>query len=107
MTAQYYLASTGLTYDVTAYQTLSGVTYTAGQWLWTRTQIEGTNPTTIRVKVWADGQNEPTTWQYTASDSAAAALQRAGALGLSSRLSASVTNAPITFSFDDFYVTSK
>jgi hypothetical protein len=107
VTAQHYLASTGATTDVTAYQTLSDLTYTAGQWLWARTQIEGTYPTTIRIKVWADGRNEPASWQYIASDSAATVLQDAGVLGLSARVGGGVTNVPFTFGFDDLHVTGK
>ena len=70
-----------------------------------RGQVTGTNPTTLRVRAWADGSAEPSTWQYTATNSAAA-LQGAGLLGLRVYMSSGVTNAPVLFSFDDFRVTS-
>jgi hypothetical protein len=82
-----------------------GVTQQANSYLWLRAQLVGANPTTIRMKAWADGQAEPADWQYSASDSLAS-LQAPGAVGLRASLSASSTNAPVTFSFDDFRVTS-
>ena len=65
-----------------------------------RLQVTGTNPTTIRLKVWPAGATEPTAWQTTATDSTAA-LQGAGAIGLSGYLSGSVTNAPVVLRLDD------
>ena len=52
------------------------------------------------MRAWADGTTEPTTWQYTATNSAAA-LQVAGAVGLRSCLGSGATNAPITVTVDD------
>lgn len=37
----------------------TGVTYTAGQKIWTRVQADGP---TIRARIWQDGSSEPTTW---------------------------------------------
>jgi hypothetical protein len=68
-------------------------------------QVVGTNPTTIRLNVWADGQTEPTSWQYTVTDSEPS-LQVAGPVGLRAFLASGVTNAPVVFSFDDLLVTS-
>jgi hypothetical protein len=79
------------------------LTYTANAWLWLRAEITGTNPTTIRIRVWADGAPEPATWQYSATNSVAA-VQIAGAVGLRAYMD-SVTNAPITVTFDDYLVT--
>jgi len=83
---------------------VSGLTQTANKFFRVRTQVMGINPTTIRIRAWADGQAEPSTWHYSISDSTAA-LQRAGAVGLRSFLAASATNSPVLFSFDDFLVT--
>jgi hypothetical protein len=68
-------------------------------------QVVGTNPTTIRLKAWADGQAEPSAWQYTTTDSDAS-LQVAGAVGLRTYIAGTSTNAPVLFTFDDVRVTS-
>ncbi len=84
--------------------TVSGLNQSAGGFIWVRAQMTGTNPTTINVKAWADGQAEPTGWQFSATDSTAA-LQSAGSLGLRVWLAKKVTNAPVAFSFDDYSAT--
>ncbi|NTW42550.1 MAG: PKD domain-containing protein, partial [Cellulomonadaceae bacterium] len=76
------------------------VSFAAGNQIQVRLQVTGTSPTTVRAKAWAAGTAEPATWQVTATDSTAA-LQTAGGIGLSSYLSASATNAPMTVTFDD------
>src|SRR5207237_7692839 len=40
---------------------VAGLSYSANQWLWVRGEVVGTNPTTLRIRVWADGQAEPAT----------------------------------------------
>ncbi len=85
--------------------TLSGVSHSAQQWIWLRAQVTGTNPTTLRLKAWVEGQSEPGTWQYTVTDSAAS-LQTAGGVGLAARLSSGLSNVPFLFAFEDFSVTS-
>ena len=47
---------------------LPGLTYSPGTYIWMRGQVVGTNPTTIRLKAWADGQAEPSSWQFTVTD---------------------------------------
>ena len=84
---------------------MAGLTHTAGAFIRLRAQVSGTNPTTIRIRAWADGTTEPTTWQYTATNSVAA-LQAAGGVGLQAYLSSATTNAPVLVTFDDFLVTS-
>ena len=81
------------------------LTYAAGSYIWLRGQIVGTNPTTINLKAWADGQSEPANWQYTVTDSEPS-LQVAGPVGLRSFLASGVTNAPVVFTYDDLLVTS-
>ena len=83
--------------------TVPGLTYTAGTFIWLHAQVVGTNPTTIRVRAWADGQPEPTTWQYVGTNSAPV-LQQAGSVGLRVYDHSSLTNAPVTVSFDDYRV---
>ena len=70
------------------------ITYSAGSQLAVRMQVTGTNPTTVRLKVWPATQPEPTAWQTTATDTYAG-LQTAGAVGLTTYLSGTVTNAPV------------
>jgi PKD repeat protein len=82
-----------------------GVTQAAGSYIWLRAQVTGANPTTIRVKAWADGQAEPAGWNFTATNSAAA-LQSAGSVGLRIYMGGSVNNAPVLFSLDDYSVIS-
>jgi hypothetical protein len=84
---------------------VSGLTHTANSYIIIRGQVVGTNPTTIRLKAWAEGQPEPANWQYTVTDSTAN-LQTAGAVGLRAYLSSTVSNAPVIFTFDDFLVTA-
>ena len=84
--------------------TVSGLTYVANQFIWVRAQVTGANPTTIRVKAWADGTSEPTGWQYTATNSAAV-LQGTGGVGLRTYTGSGTSNAPVTMSFDDYLVT--
>jgi CSLREA domain-containing protein len=82
-----------------------GLTQTANTFIWVRTQVSGTNPTTIRIRAWADGSPEPTTWTYTGTNSAAS-LQAAGGVGLRVYLGGATTNAPVLFRFDDLRATS-
>jgi CSLREA domain-containing protein len=82
-----------------------GLTYNAGTFIRVRAQATSANPTTIRIKAWIDGQAEPSTWHYTATNSTAA-LQTTGAVGLRTYISSGLTNAPVTFRFDDFLVTT-
>ncbi|CAN5222881.1 hypothetical protein BH09ACT1_BH09ACT1_18070 [soil metagenome] len=93
-------ASTALT-DVV----VPGLSYTAGQKLQLRLQVTGTNPTTVRAKLWVTGTAEPTAWTTTATDSTAA-LQAAGYVGTESYLAAGATNAPVTVTYDGYTVTS-
>jgi hypothetical protein len=83
--------------------TVPGLSYSAGGYIWLRAQVTGAAPTTIRVKAWADGQPEPATWQFSATNSASA-VQGPGSVGLRAYMSA--TNAPVNFTFDDYAVTS-
>ena len=83
--------------------TLPGVTSAPGQQLQVRLQVSGSSPTTIAMKAWPLGTPEPAAWSVTATDSSTA-LQGAGSVGLSTYLSGSVTNAPMTVSFDDLWV---
>jgi hypothetical protein len=84
---------------------VAGLAHSAGGFIRVRAQVSGANPTTIRIRAWADGAAEPTTWQYTVVDSTAG-LQAAGPVGVRAYMSSSTTNGPTLFSFDDFRATS-
>ena len=47
----------------------SGLTRVPGTAVNVRFQVIGTNPTTVRGRVWALGAIEPSTWTFTVSDS--------------------------------------
>lgn len=75
----------------------------ANSYYWLHFQAFGSNPTTLRLKAWVDGQAEPVGWQYSTTDSLAM-LQASGAVGVRAYLSGGATNAPVTFAFDDYRV---
>ena len=79
---------------------VTGMTYAAGDSFNVRVQVQGTNPTAVRAKIWKAGQPEPTTWWTQMSDTTAT-LQTAGGVGLGAFLFGTATNAPIVFSYDD------
>ncbi|MFT3970689.1 MAG: PKD domain-containing protein [Micropruina sp.] len=83
--------------------TLSGGTLAANSNLLVRFQVSGVNATTLRAKVWRNGDSEPTAWTTTTTDSTAA-LQAAGGVGLYGYLSGSATNSPVTAKFASFEV---
>ncbi|MFF1635008.1 LamG-like jellyroll fold domain-containing protein [Leifsonia sp. NPDC058248] len=82
---------------------ITGLTYVPGQQYQVRLQVFGTNPTTVRARVWT-GATEPTTWQASVTDTTAA-LQAAGSVGLRAYMSGTATNPPLTTKFDNFVVT--
>ncbi|HUS64415.1 MAG TPA: PKD domain-containing protein [Kofleriaceae bacterium] len=79
-----------------------GLTYTAGKVVHIRAQFFGTDPTTLRTRAWADGEEEPGDWQLTADDSEPG-LQEPGELGINSYLSAGATTG-INVAYDDLLV---
>jgi len=81
-----------------------GLTYTAGTLLHVDVQASGSGTTNLSATVWADGTTQPTTPTVTGTDTTAA-LQGAGAVGLSSYLSASATS-PVDIRFTSFQVTA-
>ena len=68
-----------------------------------RVQAVGTNPTTVRAKVWEHGTPEPTNWLRSVTD-ATIAMQQPGAVGFYTYLSSSASNGPITTSIHDLTV---
>jgi PKD repeat protein len=76
------------------------VSLSPGAYLHLRGQVAGADPVQIRFKAWVGG-SEPGGWQLTRFDSSSA-LAIAGAVGVGAYLGGAATNAPVTFSFDDF-----
>ncbi|GGF13826.1 PKD domain-containing protein [Subtercola lobariae] len=75
-------------------------TIVAGTALSIRLQVTGTNPTTIKAKVWVAGTQEPTAWTVQATDTYAG-LQAPGGIGVIGYLSGSATNAPQNLSVQE------
>jgi PKD repeat protein len=74
---------------------ITGITYAAATVLNVRLQVTGTSPTTVRARVWVASGAEPGTWQVTGTDTTTS-LQAAGVVGLTTYLSSTATNAPVT-----------
>jgi PKD repeat protein len=81
-----------------------GLVYAPSEMIQVRIQVAGTNPTTVRTKVWKVGSSEPAGWTLTTTD-ATAALQATGVTGIVTYLSSSATNAPIVLAVDSYLVT--
>jgi PKD repeat protein len=95
--------STGTETAITTEVTVSGLTYTTGTPIAVLFQVTGTNPTTLRAKVWAATQAQPTTWLFDTTD-ATTALQGPGHTGLGANLSSTTTNLPVTVRVDNYNV---
>lgn len=93
-------AANGAETTIASGAAIPGLNYAVGDRLGIRLQVTGTNPTTIRARVWEIGTAEPSTWQRTVTDSTAA-LQVPGGLGIMTYLSGTATNAPVTVLVDD------
>ena len=78
-----------------ATKAVPGMVVTPGQSLSLRVQVTGTNPTTIRSRIWPTASAEPTTWTASITDSTSV-LQAAGWLGYNLYLSSSSSSAPVT-----------
>ena len=77
--------------------------YRAKSKLNVRVEVRGTDPTTIRAKVWLKGKREPSTWQIVARDSTTQ-LQAAGTVGIKAR-SSSALKTSVKFSVWTYKVT--
>lgn len=82
--------------------TLTGVTFTPGQFHRMRLQVSGTSSVLLQGKAWVVGTAEPASWQTTSPDSSAPL--GAGSIGLRSYLSSAATNAPVEADFRNLSV---
>ena len=80
--------------------TVPGLTYAAGDVLLVRAQAVGSGTSTLRLKVWKAGQDEPEEWTIVRTDTTSV-LQDAGSFGYQVYLSGRATNAPVQARFDD------
>jgi hypothetical protein len=85
---------------VLANTTVAGVSCAGGQSVDLRVQVTGSNPTTLRARIWATGSAEPGAWQL-ATTSAVAGLQTAGSIGVEAYLSSGATSSA-TVRYDNF-----
>ena len=79
---------------------VSGLTYTPGTTLRARFTVSGTSTVALTGKLWKASATEPTTNQFSFSDSTAP-LQSGGSVGLSAYLPSATTNAPIVVTVDN------
>jgi hypothetical protein len=84
---------------------LPHISYRTGQTLLIRIQVFGTNPTTIRTKVWLSTQGEPAVWALSVTDSSKG-FQSRGSIGVGASLGSTVRNGPINLHIDNLLVTS-
>ncbi len=82
---------------------IPGLSVNAGDTLNVRFQVEGTDTTDLRGKVWKSGDTEPGSWLITDTASFGA-LQGPGGVGFATYLSGSATNAPTTVAIDNLNV---
>lgn len=78
--------------------------HAANTYFWIKAIAQGTNPTTLNMKVWQDGTSEPSAWTLSATSSTPA-LQVAAPPGLHANVNASASSLPVTFSWDDLTIT--
>jgi hypothetical protein len=83
---------------------VAGLTHTANNFIWIRSQVTGINPTTINIKAWGNTDPEPASWQFTITDNEPA-LQTSGSVALLSRLPTASTASPVLFTFNDYSIT--
>jgi PKD repeat protein len=83
-----------------------GMTYSPGQVLRVRFDLSGAGAgvTSVSGSVWPVGSTEPASPVISGTDSEPT-LQGAGSIGIQAGLASTVTNAPVTFSFDNLTVT--
>ena len=81
---------------------VDGLMLVPGEKLRVRVQVTGTSPTTVRAKVWRDGDAEPATWRATANDSTAD-LQVAGGVALQAYVGGAAGSPDVLVAWDDLW----
>lgn len=88
--------------SIGAEQRVQGLPHAPGRWIWFRSRVRGTNPTTIEASAWTHGTAQPKPWSLSVTD--ASDVEAAGSVAVKASLPSSATNAPIRMSFDDLRV---
>ena len=86
--------------------TLPGLIYTPGDTWRIKLEATGTGTTTLTAKLWNITQPEPLTAQLTSTDTTPS-LQSPGGIGVINYLAGSVTNVPITVTYNNLLVVPK
>lgn len=81
---------------------LARVLHEPGSWFRLEVDIRGTAPTSIRVRAWPEGTQEPG-WLVSVTDGHEA-LQGPGTFGFRARLGSRVDELPVTVSVDDLRI---
>ena len=83
----------------------AGFNYAMGNTLILKAQANGTTSTALKAKVWKSGQAEPG-WQLERTDATPTGLRGAGSPSLTTYLSGTATNTPVTVLYDDLHISS-
>lgn len=83
---------------------IPGLVYTAGTPLRIKLQVAGSNPTSLKVKVWPEANPEPAGWTFQATDSTAA-LQGPGSVAFLGYVSSQSGGVTADLRFADLLVT--
>jgi hypothetical protein len=82
-----------------------GLTLTPGMWVNVRVVATGSDPTVLRVRAWADGEEEPDYWNFGAIDWTGS-LQGIGSLGVAAYLGARHPGGPVQVLIDNLTATT-
>ncbi len=83
---------------------VAGLTLQAATFLNLHGRVFDTSPTQLRLRAWACGGSEPSSWTVDETDSTGS-LERSGEAGVRAHLASATTNAPVTFDFDNLVLT--
>lgn len=97
-----YRVANGSTTPLATELAVPGITPAPSTWYRARFNVSGTNPTTLKLKVWLDGTTEPAAWNVVVTD-ATAALQTLGVPGLQYYANAS-PSYPVNLTVDDLNI---
>ncbi len=84
---------------------VSGTLVTPGAVIHVRTSAQGGDPTILRVRAWADGDEEPVYWNFGAADWTGS-LQGIGSVGLAAYLGVRHPGGSVRVGFDNLIVTT-
>lgn len=83
-----------------------GSGFSAGDWWWVRVEASGTNPTSLRSRIWRDGSEEPSAWTQDVTDATARLQVSGNGVQIGIWNSAGETVLPLGSRFDDITISS-